>query len=197
MTDRDDPRAKLAHDLRSPLNAILTWATLLRSQNVDLTLLNNGLEAIERSARTQAALIDALEKGERPIGAPGTQHDQDPVTAATLATVHRFNEAFGRHDVPAIMAAMTEDCVFDSTRPPPDGERIVGQTAVRRFWEAFFERSPHARFDAEEIVAARDRCVVLWVYRWERDGVPGHIRGIDVFKVRDGKVAEKLSYVKG
>ncbi|MBS1243923.1 MAG: hypothetical protein H6R41_460, partial [Deltaproteobacteria bacterium] len=24
-----------------------------------------------------------------------------------------------------------------------------------------------------------------------------HIRGVDVFRVRDGKVAEKLSYVKG
>ncbi len=25
----------------------------------------------------------------------------------------------------------------------------------------------------------------------------GHVRGVDVFRVRDGKVAEKLSYVKG
>ena len=30
-----------------------------------------------------------------------------------------------------------------------------------------------------------------------RDGMPGHIRGVDVFRVRGGKVAEKLSYVKG
>jgi hypothetical protein len=26
---------------------------------------------------------------------------------------------------------------------------------------------------------------------------PGHVRGIEVFRVRDGKVAEKVSYVKG
>jgi hypothetical protein len=26
---------------------------------------------------------------------------------------------------------------------------------------------------------------------------PGSVRGVDVFRVRDGKVAEKLSYVKG
>jgi hypothetical protein len=25
----------------------------------------------------------------------------------------------------------------------------------------------------------------------------GHVRGVDVFRVRGGKVAEKLSYVKG
>jgi hypothetical protein len=29
------------------------------------------------------------------------------------------------------------------------------------------------------------------------DGGTGHIRGADIFRVRDGKVAEKLAYVKG
>jgi len=122
----------------------------------------------------------------------------DLTTEQTLDTVRRFNEAFGRHDVDAIMEAMTEDCVFDSTRPPPDGERVVGQAAVRAFWGGVLPtRSPQARFDAEEIFAAGDRCVVRWVYSWVRDGKPGHVRGVDIFRVRDGKVAEKLSYVKG
>ena len=114
-----------------------------------------------------------------------------------LQVVSRFNDAFNRHDVPAIMAAMTEDCVFDSTRPPPDGERLVGQTVVRGFWEGFFARSPHARFETEEMFASGDRVVVRWVYHWVRDGQPGHVRGVDLFRVRDGRVAEKLSYVKG
>jgi ketosteroid isomerase-like protein len=119
------------------------------------------------------------------------------VAATTQATVERFNAAFNRHDVPALMALMTEDCVFDSTRPPPDGERLVGRAAVRGFWEAFFQRSPEARFETEELVAWGDRCVVRWVYHWVRDGRPGHVRGIDLFRVRDGRIAEKLSYVKG
>lgn len=125
------------------------------------------------------------------------QRDRDPQEAATLAAVQRFNEAFNRHDVDAIMACMTADCVFENTRPTPDGERFTGAAAVRGFWEAFFTRSPRARFEAEEIFAAGDRCVVRWVYHWIRDGVPGHVRGVDVFRVREGRVAEKLSYVKG
>ena len=45
---------------------------------------------------------------------------------------------------------------------------------------------------------AGDRCVVRWVFRWrEADGQPGHVRGVHLFRVRDGKVAEKLVYVKG
>ena len=118
--------------------------------------------------------------------------------AATWAAIDRFTDAFNRHDVDAVMAAMTDDCVFENTSSPPDGERYQGQAAVRAFWERFFRSSPHATFAAEDVFAAGDRCVVRWVYRWRgEDGAPGHVRGVDVFRVRDGKVAEKLSYVKG
>jgi ketosteroid isomerase-like protein len=125
--------------------------------------------------------------------APGVGVDAE--TAATLAAVARFNAAFAGHDVPAIMAAMTEDCVFEDT-PPPDGQRYAGQAAVRAYWEQFFHASPQAAFAEEECFAAGDRCVVRWRYHWEADG-EGHVRGVDVFRVREGKVAEKLAYVKG
>jgi ketosteroid isomerase-like protein len=119
-------------------------------------------------------------------------------SAATLAAVERFNAAFARHDVDAVMAAMTADCVFENTFPAPDGTRHVGQAAVRASWEEFFRSSPGAVFETEEVFAADDRCVVRWLYRWAgRAGNTGHVRGVDVFRVRGGKIAEKLSYVKG
>jgi ketosteroid isomerase-like protein len=121
----------------------------------------------------------------------------DPASTATIAAVNRFNDAFNRHDVDAVMAAMTEDCIFENTNPPPDGARLVGYDSVRTYWVRFFENNPDAKFDAEETIAAGERCVVRWVYRKSKDGRPWHLRGIDVFRVREGKVAEKLSYVKG
>jgi hypothetical protein len=46
--------------------------------------------------------------------------------------------------------------------------------------------------------ASGDRGVIRWRYRWlDADGTAGQVRGVDILKVRDGKVAEKLSYVKG
>ena len=121
----------------------------------------------------------------------------DTETAETLATIERFNDAFNRHDVDAVMALMTDDCVFESTAPP-NGERHEGQDAVRAVWEDFFSSSPNAVFRTEELFAAGDRCVVRWLYSWATESdATGHIRGVDVFRVRDGKVAEKLSYVKG
>jgi ketosteroid isomerase-like protein len=121
----------------------------------------------------------------------------DLVAQNTRAVVERFNEAFNRHDVEGIMQCMTGDCVFENTRPVPDGTRLVGQAAVRRFWEEFFARSPQARFDTEDLFAAGDRCVVRWTYHWVREGKAGHVRCVDLFRVRNGQVAEKLSYVKG
>ena len=124
--------------------------------------------------------------------------NQDDPAKSTLEVIQRFNEAVNRHAVDAVMAAMTDDCVFENTYPPPDGERFEGQSAVRAFWEQFFRSSPQASFDTEEIFAAGDQGVVRWVYHWvEADGKQGHIRGVDVFHVRHGRVAEKMSYVKG
>jgi len=109
-----------------------------------------------------------------------------------LAAVERFGRAFDAKDVDAVMAAMTPDCVFEDTAPP-DGGRHAGTAAVRAAWEKLFAASPGAVFTTEEIFAAGDRAVVRWRY----DYGGGHVRGVDVFTVRDGLVAAKLSYVKG
>ena len=114
------------------------------------------------------------------------------VAAETAAAVARFDAAFARGDVDAVLAAMTEDCVFESTTPP-DGVRYEGPAAVGGAWQEFFAGSQGAVFETEEQIVCGDRLVARWHYTW--DG--GHVRGVDVFRVRDGKVAEKLSYVKG
>jgi len=122
----------------------------------------------------------------------------DSVESETRAAIDRFNVALNGHDVDAVMAAMTADCIFENTWPPPDGERFEGQAAVRAFWENLLRSSPDAWFDAEEMVVAGDRCVVRWRYSYTGDdGQSHHLRGIDLFKVRDGLISEKLAYVKG
>ena len=115
----------------------------------------------------------------------------------THRVINNFNEAFNRHDADALAAFLTDDTVFADTSPAPDGRRIDGKTAVVDFWRAWFARNSDAHFDAEEVIVTGDRAVVLWVYRKMRNGQPWHIRGVDIFTVRHGKVAAKLAYVKG
>ncbi|HZY42950.1 MAG TPA: nuclear transport factor 2 family protein [Anaerolineae bacterium] len=111
----------------------------------------------------------------------------------TRTVIDQFNAAFNAHDVAAVMALMTEDCVFENTDPPPDGERFEGQAAVRANFAQFFRDSPQAWFEFEDTFVSDDRACVRWLYRWDA----GHVRGVDVFRVRAGRIAEKLSYVKG
>jgi len=122
----------------------------------------------------------------------GTSQEQ-----ATRATIDRFNEAFNRHNADALAALLTDDTVFEDTSPAPDGRRIQGKQAVVEFWRAWFERNADARFEAEDVIVSANRATVLWVYHKMRNGQPWHLRGVDVFTVKDGKVAAKLAYVKG
>lgn len=114
-----------------------------------------------------------------------------------LEVVNRFGEALNAKDIDTVMALMTSDCLFENTSPFPDGTVFRGQEAVRAFWTEL-AKTPGMHFETEEAVVAGDRVTTRWRYSWTKDdGSEGHIRGIDLFLVRDEKVAEKLSYVKG
>ena len=57
----------MLHELRSPLNAILGWTTLLRTGRVDAPTAERALETIERNARAQTQLIESLQDEARII----------------------------------------------------------------------------------------------------------------------------------
>jgi ketosteroid isomerase-like protein len=114
------------------------------------------------------------------------------MSPSPLEVIEAFGAAWAAHDLDATLAFLTDDCVFEATGPAPDGRLHVGPGAIREAWAAIFADSS-SRFEAEQTFAAGDRVVQLWRYDW--DG--GHVRGVDVFRVRDARVSEKLSYVKG
>ena len=112
--------------------------------------------------------------------------------------VLEFNDAFNRHDVEGMMKLMSDDCIFENTSPSPDGMQYVGKIAITDFWRDFFRESPQAKIEIEEIFGFGERCMMLWRYTWvDKTGKPGHVRGVDIFKVREDAICEKLSYVKG
>ena len=111
---------------------------------------------------------------------------------SALEVVQAFGAAWADHDLDTALSLVADDCIFDATGPAPDGTRHVGHEEIRQAWKAIFDDSS-SRFEVEETFSAGDRVVQRWRYSWPG----GHVRGVDVFKVRDGKVAEKLAYVKG
>jgi len=122
-------------------------------------------------------------------------NEDDTVVAVSL--IERFNEAFTVRDIEAVMTLMTPDCVFEGTQPP-DGHRYTGQDGVRAAFQAVFDSARGGSFSTEELFCAGDRVVARWRFDWvDHQGRPGHVRGVDLFRIRGGLVAEKLSYVKG
>lgn len=57
---KDEFLGIISHELRTPLNSILGWAKMLRSRNLDATVVSRALESIERNATTQAILVEDL-----------------------------------------------------------------------------------------------------------------------------------------
>jgi ketosteroid isomerase-like protein len=106
--------------------------------------------------------------------------------------VEAFGVAWAEHDIEAALALVSDDCVFDATGPAPDGTRHVGLDDLRAAWKGIFD-DRLSSFSIEETFAAENRVVQRWRYTWEG----GHVRGVDLFKVRDGRITEKLAYVKG
>jgi uncharacterized protein (TIGR03086 family) len=123
---------------------------------------------------------------------------RDPAWTSIHDVVRRFGAAWEAWDLDAIMALMSDDAVFESTGPAPDGVHLEGAAAIRAEWEGMFRSTRDASFVFEEAFVSRDRAAVRWVFSWTNDdGTAGHVRGADVMRVAGGKVVEKLSYVKG
>jgi signal transduction histidine kinase len=57
---KDDFLAMVSHELRAPINAVLGWATMLREHRLDESRVEYAYEALERSARAQAHLLEQL-----------------------------------------------------------------------------------------------------------------------------------------
>lgn len=111
---------------------------------------------------------------------------------APIDVVSEFGRRWAAHDLTGTLAMITEDCVFESTGPAPDGVRYVGHRAIADAWQPIFDNRSSV-FTVEDTIEAGQHVIQQWHYDWGS----GHVRGIDVFRVVGDRVAEKLSYVKG
>lgn len=126
------------------------------------------------------------------------QIDAFATTVKHTMVVEQFNTAFNQRDVAAFMALTTPDVIFDNTSPAPNGTLITGQAAVGDTFEAMFRTTPSTHFTHEQVTVRGNHATVLWRYDWRNlEGETGHIRGVDVLRLNNGKIAEKRSYVKG
>jgi signal transduction histidine kinase len=105
---KDEFLATVSHELRTPINAVLGWAAMLRAGQIDPTRAAYACEAIERSARAQAQLLEQLLDVSRIVSGK---------LELRLAPVH----------IEAIVGA-----ALDAVRPAADEKRVRIVTQIDR-----------------------------------------------------------------
>jgi ketosteroid isomerase-like protein len=117
---------------------------------------------------------------------------------SAMRVVLSFNDAFNRHDIEAMLNLISDDCRIENPGPAPDGSMYSGKDAIKEFWKEFFHSSTQAYIEIEDIFGFGMHCIMRWKYNWtDAEEKKQHLRGVDIFKVRDGLICEKLGYVKG
>jgi ketosteroid isomerase-like protein len=120
-----------------------------------------------------------------------------PADSAALATkdvIRRFHEAFDRHDPRAMEDLVADDCFMETTNPAPSGARLVGKEACLKNWQGLAAAND-TWFVREEVFVVGERCVIRWRYCWGDDEAQS-IRGINLMRVRGGRIVDAFGYVK-
>ncbi len=117
---------------------------------------------------------------------------------AAVRLALEFSQAFNRHDLTALAEILHDNCLLESAHAPGEFPALHGKEPVLRFWEQFFQKVPAAHMQVEEVFGLGSRSVMRWQCEWvDITGRPVRTRGVEIFKVRDGRICEQLSYVKG
>lgn len=107
-------------------------------------------------------------------------------------------DAFNRHDIESVMKAFADDCVFYTVGgPDANGTTIVGKDAMARAFTAVWEGMKDAHWAQRGHLVVGDRAVSEWTFSGTRaDGKRIEADGVDLFRIRDGKVVEKNAFRK-
>jgi steroid delta-isomerase-like uncharacterized protein len=121
------------------------------------------------------------------------------------AVIARYDDAWNRHDVDAILALHTEDSVFENHT---GGGRGVGKDGIRPIIAGVFRSFPDVRFELRRLYVREALVVQEWTafathsrpllqsgVRIPPTGKAVSWNGVDVMPMRGGLVARKDVYV--
>ena len=120
--------------------------------------------------------------------------DHERISRETEDVMRQFHDAFDRHDPAAFVELVADDCVIENTTPAPNGSLHVGKQACLAVWQGL-AAAAGTGFSREEVSMVGERAIVRWRYRWG-DEESQSVRGVNLMRVRNGRVVEAMGYVK-
>lgn len=113
---------------------------------------------------------------------------------STLEVLDRYNDAFRLHDPELLIDLIADDCVIEDSGPAPAGERREGGAACLARWSEL-AANRDLRFTPETAESSGELAVQPWLLQWG-DGPSDRLRGVNLIRVRGGKIIEARGYVK-
>lgn len=120
-------------------------------------------------------------------------------SSALLALLHRFSDAWNRHDLEALMDCMDTDCEFHAVAGPDVlGRSFIGREAVRAGFALAWQTCPDAAWKEPDHFVCGERGVSETTFSGTRaaDGRRIEARMVDVFTFRNGLIAVKNAFRK-
>ena len=106
------------------------------------------------------------------------------------AFLEGFLDAWNRHDLDAILAFLTPDCIYITGA----GDRLDGHPAIRTGLAAFLDAYPDAHWSHATHFVAGDRGASEWIFTATSDGRRMRLDSCDLFTFRDGRIARVSAY---
>jgi ketosteroid isomerase-like protein len=108
----------------------------------------------------------------------------------TTAIIDQYNAAFLERAPEKLVDLIASDCVMEGTGPEPDGNVWTGYEECLAGWQGL-AADASITFEVEHVDIDGDRAVI----RWRVTGAQNY-RGVNLMRVRDGKIVEALGYGK-
>jgi len=116
--------------------------------------------------------------------------------ATNTQVIQQAYAAFGRGDIPALMALLADDVTWTSPRTLPHGGEFRGPTEVGQFFEGLGAAWDPLTLDVDQVDAFGDRVVgVVRAGGTRRGGKPAGYGAVHVFRVAGAKIASFHEYV--
>lgn len=113
--------------------------------------------------------------------------------------LNKWNRAWEKYDLDGVLSLFHDDIFFENWT----GAYVKGVKSLRRAWEPWFNNHGNFRFLEEEIFIdeLHQKALYRWILEWPStepgfEDKPEIRKGVDVLHFKDGKIINKLSYIK-
>jgi len=116
---------------------------------------------------------------------------------SAVRIIIELNIVFNSHDHEKMLGFFSEDIRFEDVLADSGGVTYSGPNNVAQYFKDCFQQYPGIQLEQEELFGFGNRCILRWKAILDKKAPESEsFRGISLFRVRNGCIAEIVSYAR-